>query len=253
MANQGDKISVSVSSSSVIDFYIMSENEFQAWQSGTSCIVQDAYVAQAAILSYSIDWSSSRSGGYEFLFINSSHQNTASIQFDATNTSGYLTTLTQLYESEIFQPQPTTITSVYTTVFSEEFVAFVLTDYGWQILLGSIAILVLLLFARRKKSRTSAVTVGLPPQPTAAAQRLREFCPNCGLKNSEDLLFCGRCGTRLEATAGSGAPPFKRRATAPVPKDLPSTKDCPRCGNPSPRGNAFCGSCGWAFNETRVY
>ena len=23
------------------------------------------------------------------------------------------------------------------------------------------------------------------------------FCPNCGIKNEDDALFCGNCGTRL--------------------------------------------------------
>lgn len=53
-----------------------------------------------------------------------------------------------------------------------------------------------------------------------------KVCPNCGAKNSQNVKFCGECGSPLNA-----APPR--------PQGL-----CPSCGTQNAPGTRFCGECG---------
>lgn len=56
-----------------------------------------------------------------------------------------------------------------------------------------------------------------------------KICPACGEKNSNNVKFCGACGTPLNG---------------PVRQPSSVTGVCPSCGNQNPPGMRFCGSCG---------
>jgi len=53
-------------------------------------------------------------------------------------------------------------------------------------------------------------------------------CPNCGIGNVPEALFCGSCGKELQDTT-------------PVPAQ---TKRCPNCGTENVPGALYCRSCG---------
>ncbi|MBO7632125.1 MAG: zinc ribbon domain-containing protein [Lachnospiraceae bacterium] len=54
-----------------------------------------------------------------------------------------------------------------------------------------------------------------------------KVCPNCGNSVSADMMFCNKCGTKLEA-----------------PAPAPAGKVCPNCGNPVADDMMFCNKCG---------
>ena len=59
-----------------------------------------------------------------------------------------------------------------------------------------------------------------------------KVCPNCGNPVGADMMFCNKCGTKLEAPAPSPAP------------EAPAGKVCPNCGNPVADDMMFCNKCG---------
>jgi predicted amidophosphoribosyltransferase len=60
------------------------------------------------------------------------------------------------------------------------------------------------------------------------------ICPNCGAEIEEGILFCSKCGTKLEIPAPA----------APVKEEKPDFKVCPTCGSKLTLEAAFCPSCG---------
>ncbi len=53
-------------------------------------------------------------------------------------------------------------------------------------------------------------------------------CNKCGAPISNDMMFCGECGARVEAE---------------------SVMYCPNCGAATKTGDAFCGECGYSFGR----
>lgn len=68
------------------------------------------------------------------------------------------------------------------------------------------------------------------------------FCPKCGNEVSEETVYCGICGQKLEA----GPPSVSTESQTETVLDPPLPKMfCPKCGNPIPEENSVCPSCGW--------
>jgi hypothetical protein len=82
MAKTADVISAKITSSSSIDFYIISEQSFATWVKGHSCMATNALLDAYSVTSYSGIRSIPKDGTYYMLFENFSHDTTTFIHFD---------------------------------------------------------------------------------------------------------------------------------------------------------------------------
>ncbi|MEA1974236.1 MAG: zinc ribbon domain-containing protein [Bacillota bacterium] len=69
----------------------------------------------------------------------------------------------------------------------------------------------------------------VPKPQTTKKPLLTQECLNCGALITEDMKFCGSCGTKIER------------------KKQIQKRFCPSCGNPINPEDRFCGSCGEAI------
>lgn len=68
------------------------------------------------------------------------------------------------------------------------------------------------------------------------------FCPKCGNEVSEETVYCGICGQKLDTDlpSGSAGAQVETVSTPLSPKMF-----CPKCGSPIFDENPACPSCGW--------
>jgi hypothetical protein len=192
---RGDQIVGQIASNSAIDFYLMSEDQFQLWLNRRRCsVAQQSWIRKQGIVSYSIDWTVPQDGQYEFVFLNFSAQTTADVEFDVgiANSSSTTVIASTVYSftSQVYVlTSLVTMSSVYTQQVEEP-----ISQYGW--LIGVIAALIVVVAAvlYRRRSRPQ------PPLPAVregVGVKSEMFCRKCGAKIPGDSAFCLECGTKV--------------------------------------------------------
>jgi zinc-ribbon domain len=209
----GDIVTFHFTSDSPINFYVMSNSTFQAWVKAITCSVGNFnyYVGSVDTSSYDYVWTSPAWADYDAVFVNTSHQNAATIQFYMLGRSQTCCVATSTFTSGVLQIQPFTMTSTTSTSYEEPIGT--MFEYGWLLVLAIAVIAGLAIGAyywqskgRKRKSKqtkldsmlTSKPTSTPPAQPRKAETQTPAstmFCSRCGARITRDSKFCKECGS----------------------------------------------------------
>jgi hypothetical protein len=207
----GDIVNFHFTSDNPINFFVMDNASFQAWLKGSTCDVNNYYVGRLDTSSYDYVWTSPAWADYDAVFINTSHQKAATIQFYMTGRSQTCCVATSTFTSGVIQVQPFTMTSTGSTTYEEQVSTF---EYGWLLVLAVVVIAGLAIGAviywqrkgRMRKSKQTKLDSMLTSKPTStppAQTRKAEtqtsastmFCSQCGARITRDSKFCKECGS----------------------------------------------------------
>ena len=219
---QGSEIFGRLTTTSLIDFYIMTPDQYGEWLQSTarSCRAIAAgnalVIAQGIASLYSIDWTvPSTYSQYDFIFFNS-YATDATVQIALwirTRTTVFLpatatvlSTTTESNTALVSQTQTSSpaSTQTYSTPSPPmSTVAISTKSDQWPLFLFIIVIIIaaaVLVFLLTIKTRTTKPTVSKATSERTAAQETgkparKQYCINCGAELPPKSKFCNKCGS----------------------------------------------------------
>jgi ribosomal protein L40E len=207
---KGTEIFGGVLTSSKMDFYIMTGNQYSDFTSagGRTCQgipASGLVVAKGVTSAYAIDWVvPPNEGTYYFIFANP-YALDATVQFGLWKQApvtelAYVTSLIVWTETRTATPTATqssatpTLSSVYSSTLQTSPGLARPTTYieylAVIVVLGAIAVGAILISGKRARKPTAA-------KETSEAKTKKEvqFCINCGAELPRDSKFCNKCGS----------------------------------------------------------
>jgi ribosomal protein L40E len=206
-AEEGQVISVNLTSNTEISFYKMNEKDYVKWyKPGAKCFpssVSDFFGA-FSVTSLTEELEIRNDGKYRFVFVNDAASSTvaAKIQFKAEVVRvAYETTsvVTSHVVSLQYSTDTITLTTVATgTVVRTEQVGLPLGQNSLLIvavvLVAVVAVVAVIVLRRRGRGKSvAAAPIGAPVESQLAATR---FCISCGAELPATVNFCNKCGSK---------------------------------------------------------
>jgi hypothetical protein len=185
-ADKGDTISAGVESSAPISIYIMTANDYQAWEKGKSCSAGSALYVQQKVSNTQAHMVAPSTGEYDLVFLNFSSNGSASVSLNFVGVSQTLTTVSVPAVSAF----PTTETYNATSIATEtRTVSDPLQQYGMFFI--PVLSAVILALQRRSSKRTMGT---VPPAAGRGSRAVKRYCGECGNAISMQARFCPKCG-----------------------------------------------------------
>jgi len=210
-AKHGQVVSMNLTSSTTISFFVMKGRDYDEWLKVAQCAVTSSLVEAHDVTDYYGELVVPEDGHYYFVFLNFFHDKPAKIQFTAKiigvaamASSTMTTTVAVLGEYRtVSETLVVTSTQTLSSIRTEE-TLFPLGQNSLAIVvLAGIAAIVVVLLAMRKRRRpeTAAATASAQPIPQASIAApspvtADEFCMNCGASLPAHATFCNKCGAK---------------------------------------------------------
>jgi hypothetical protein len=229
-AQAGDVVKGTISSDNEINFYVMSQKDYDKWNSlGTCGVYVTTIVEEVVVGTYPIEFVIPANGRYQVVFLNFSHENDAKIDLSADivgTAKESSVVVTRTYTQQSYSTQTAVVSTIVTRTatslrteqvgqvgFSMEGSSLLLMVAG--IVVGLVVVGILfVLRGRQKKTAGGAVMYepeakappvaepSPPPEPAAPVQLSRgpppamKFCVHCGATIPSIVMFCTKCGRK---------------------------------------------------------
>jgi ribosomal protein L40E len=192
-----------VTTNSVMDFYVMSSAQYQAFRRSHCGDTVPAYVsAQSVASSYSLDWTVPVDDMYYFVFYNyaPSGQGAGQVVGTFALQEPMIQVATFTLKSTSSGSNVLAITKTMSSVFSSTIVQPSMPSMelllGIIVILAALAGIVVVAFQRRGKSRSQLTAeVTRKPEATIKPGKDTKFCINCGAELPSTSKFCNKCGS----------------------------------------------------------
>jgi hypothetical protein len=175
-AQKGELLSTTIESNSSIDFYVLTQEDYDSWSSNSfSCQlsgISSPLVNQTGITNYDLSITVPSDGTYYYVFINWSHDKAASVTYSypqVMTTSTVVTLSSPVTASYVVTTSSeTTASSVYSSVVTSE---STVAETGQSLQLGSDTLVIILaavvaaLLGYVAGRRRGRITVPPPPPP----------------------------------------------------------------------------------------
>lgn len=174
-AQQGQQITTTIGSSIPIDFYVLTDADYNSFNNNPKCDLSNIgtpLAQQQAITNFDLSFSVPNDGSYDYVFINKSLATAATVTFGS----------------------PTLVTVSLTALGGGVSGLGDITTIAVMVVVAVVA-LGLGYFAGTRRGRTS----GRGPQETVKATSVggpaaAKFCVNCGASLPSNSKFCSSCG-----------------------------------------------------------
>jgi len=223
-AQAGDVVKGTVTADNEINFYIMTQKDYDEWNSKGTCGVHVTTIVEETIVgTYEIQFVIPANGKYQLLILNFSHENDVKVDLTA-NIVGIAkessVVLTRTYTQQSYSTQTGVVSTIVTRTatslhteqvgqpgLSMEVPSLLLMVVGIVVGIG-VVVGAFVLRSRRGKPKTetklyepvveekTAPEPVVPPRPSRAPPPGMKFCVHCGTAIPKNARFCTKidCG-----------------------------------------------------------
>jgi hypothetical protein len=186
LAKSNQVISITFTSNIPIDLFVMSSKDYNAWRATNRCPVTSALLEQYSVDSVSMNLTIPESGGYYFMFLNTSPNTTPKVKLSA-DIVGVATPSSMVTTTEVVTRSQSTATRAFlvteirvlTTIRTEQIPSSFGQDYTIVIAVVGIVVLIAVILLVTRLRRRAAVIAKSPTSVTPAEPSdSGQFCVN---------------------------------------------------------------------------